>query len=149
HIRQFEGKASFSTWLTRIAINEALMSLRKRRGIREVSIENSSDDESGALDLQIYDSAPDPEVTFSKREVTEILRSAVGKLPARMRTAVELRELGELSTEETAKRTGVSIASVKARIFHGRRKLRKTLRSLRIAPKRIQRIATPAQVFPA
>src|SRR5215813_8384784 len=78
HLHQFEGKASFSTWLTRIAINEALMSLRKRRGIREVSIENSSDDESGALDLQIYDSGPDPEVTFSKREVTEILRSAVG-----------------------------------------------------------------------
>ena len=68
----------------------------------------------------------------------------MGKLPARMRTAVELRELGELSTEETAKRTGVSIASVKARIFHGRRKLRKTLRSLGIAPKRVQRTALAA-----
>jgi|SRR5215472_911024 len=96
HLHQFEGKSSFSTWLTRIAINEALMLLRKGRALREVSMENSTVDERVAHGLEIRDPIPDPEMNYLKREA-EILRSAIGRLTARMPTAVELRELGELS----------------------------------------------------
>jgi RNA polymerase sigma-70 factor, ECF subfamily len=144
HLHRFEGKASFSTWLTRIAMNEALMLLRKRRGLCEVPIADSSDDEMPALGFEVPDPSPDAEVIYLKREATEILRSAIGKLPARLRAAVELRELGELSSQETAKRMGVSVTAVKARIFHGRRKLRKTLRRLEIASKRVPKTALAA-----
>ena len=126
-------------------MNEVLMLLRKRRGLREVPIADSSDDEIAALGFEVPDPSPDAEVNYLKREATEILRSAIGKLPASLRTTVELRELGELSSRETAKRMGVSVAAVKARVFQGRRKLRKTLRSLGIAPKRVQRTALAAQ----
>lgn len=141
HLHRFEGKSSFFTWLTRIAINEALMLLRKGRALREVSMDDSREGETVAHGLQIPDPVPDPEANYLKREATEILRSAIGKLTARLRTAVELRELGELSSQETARRIGVSVTTVKARVFQGRRKLRKTLRSFGIATKRTQRIA--------
>src|SRR5262245_36531338 len=99
HLHRFKGKSSFSTWLTRIAMNEALMLRRKRRGLREVPIGDLSDDEIAARGLEILDPGPDPEVNYLKREATEILRSAIGKLPVRVRTAVELRELRELSSQ--------------------------------------------------
>jgi RNA polymerase sigma-70 factor, ECF subfamily len=145
HLHQFEGKSSFSTWVTRIAMNEAFMVLRKRRGLREVPIKDSNDDEIATLGFEIPDPSPDAEVNYLKREATEILRSAIAKLPAILRTTVELSELGELSSRETAKRLGVSVAAVKGRVFQSRRKLRKTLRSLGIARKRVQRTALAAQ----
>jgi hypothetical protein len=80
-LHRFEGKASFSTWLTRIAMNEALMLLRKRRGLREVPIRDSSDDEIAALGFEVPDPSLDAEVNYLKREATEILRSAIGKYP--------------------------------------------------------------------
>ena len=88
-MHRFEGKAFFSTWLTRIAMNEVLMLLRKRRGLREVPIADSSDDEIAALGFEVPDPSPDAEVNYLKREATEILRSAIGKLPASLRTTVD------------------------------------------------------------
>jgi RNA polymerase sigma-70 factor, ECF subfamily len=111
----------------------------------EVPIKDSSDDVIAAHGFEVPDPSPDAEVSYLKREATEILRSAIGKLPATLRTTVELRELGGLSNQETAKRMGVSVAAVKARLFRGRRKLRKTLRRLGIASKRVQRAALAAQ----
>ncbi len=96
HLKKFEGESLFSTWLTRIAINEALMLLRRRRGTREVPIAESN--------------------------------TEVNELTPGMRKAIELRELGELSTGETAQVMGLSVGAVKARVFHGRRKLRETLK---------------------
>jgi len=134
HLHRFEGRSSFSTWLTRIAINEALMLLRRGRAVREVPIDDSSEDETATHGLEIPDSGPDAEAIYLKLEETEALSEAIGKLRAGPRTAIELRELAELSTQETARRLGLSVAATKARIFHGRRKLRKTLRRLGIAP---------------
>jgi RNA polymerase sigma-70 factor, ECF subfamily len=128
HLCKFEGKSSFSTWLTRIAINEGLMLLRRYRGLREISIDDSSDDEEISFELDIPDSAPGPESSYLQREQKRIVSSAVKRLNATTRKAMELRELGELSTVETARALGLSIAAVKARVFHGRRKLRKRLR---------------------
>jgi RNA polymerase sigma-70 factor (ECF subfamily) len=68
HLHKFEEKSSFSTWLTRIAINEGLMLLRKRRGLREVPIDDSSDSEEPVLPVEVPDSAPGPESSYLRRE---------------------------------------------------------------------------------
>jgi RNA polymerase sigma-70 factor (ECF subfamily) len=128
HLRQFEGKSSFSTWLTRIAINEALILLRKSRGLREVLINDSAEDKEAQLALEIPDSGQSPEDNYSQRERRQILFSALNELPHGTRRAIQLRELGERSTEETARIMGISVNAVKARVFHGRRKLRERLR---------------------
>jgi RNA polymerase sigma-70 factor, ECF subfamily len=127
HLRKFEGKSLFCTWLTRIAINEARMLLRRKRGSREVPIEESSTKSDSALPLDFLDSAPNPEDSCLDREQEQILSAALNKLRPGIRKAIELRELGELSTGETALVMGLSISAVKGRVFHGRRKLRETL----------------------
>src|SRR6267378_3221088 len=128
HLKKFEGESLFSTWLTRIAINEALMLLRRRRGTREVPIAESNTEDETALPLYIADVGPNPEDSCLQRERERIVSAAVNELTPRTRKAIELRELGELSTGETAQVMGLSVGAVKARVFHGRRKLRETLK---------------------
>jgi RNA polymerase sigma-70 factor (ECF subfamily) len=127
HLKKFERKSSFYTWLTRIAINEALMLLRRKRGSREVPIEESSMKAGSALPLEFLDSAPNPEDSCLDREQEQVLSVALNKLRPGIRKAIELRDLGELSTGETALVMGLSVSAVKGRVFHGRRKLRETL----------------------
>ena len=127
HLDSFVGRSSFSTWLTRVAINEALMLLRKNRGWREVLIDDLKGNEDTATPREVPDPAPDPEVIYSHREWERMLSSAMNKLPNETRRAIQLRELDERSTEETARIMGISVGAVKARVFHGRRKLRKRL----------------------
>src|SRR5258707_4013782 len=128
HLKKFEGKSLFCTWLTRIATNEALMLLRRKRGLHEVPMEKSSTKSESSLPLDFLDSAPNPEDSCLDREQKQILSAALNKLRPGIRKAIELRELGELSTGETALVMGLSVAAVKGRVFHGRRKLRETLR---------------------
>jgi RNA polymerase sigma-70 factor, ECF subfamily len=128
HLNKFQGKSSFSTWLTRIAINESLMLLRHGRALREVSVDDYIEAEGKTACLEISDSSPDPEASYLRRERAQILSETLGNLRPGMRTAIELRELAELSTEETARRMGVSVAAVKARLFHARKKLQEKLR---------------------
>jgi RNA polymerase sigma-70 factor, ECF subfamily len=135
HLDNFERKSSFSTWLTRIAINEALMLLRRRRALHEVSINDSSDREGNGWHLEMPDSSPDPEASYARRERVQILSVALGNLRPGLRRAVELHELGELSTSETARRMGLSVAAVKARLFQARRKLRHALTSYLKSPR--------------
>jgi RNA polymerase sigma-70 factor (ECF subfamily) len=128
HLCQFQGESSFSTWLTRIAINEALMFLRSIGAVREVSIDDILD--AGSADsLDIPDSNADPETRYSQREEVRILSKAVRNLRPGLRTTIVLRELRELSTSETARRMGLSVATVKARIFRGKRQLRQEIGS--------------------
>ena len=128
HLCQFQGESSFSTWLTRIAINEALMFLRRLGAVREVSIDDIRDVGS-AESLGIPDSNADPETRCSQREEVRILSKAVRNLRPGLRTSIVLRELRELSTSETARRMGLSVTTVKARIFRGKRQLRQELGS--------------------
>jgi RNA polymerase sigma-70 factor, ECF subfamily len=128
HLHKFEGKSSFSTWLTRIAINEALMSLRRGRGLHEVSISDLAGDGETALGLEIADSRAGPESAFFQSERSRILSAALNKLTPGIRKAIELRELGELSTREAARVMGLSVVAVKGRVFHGRRKLHQVLK---------------------
>ena len=103
------------------------MLLRRKRGTREVILESNKEGET-ALPLDIPDAGPNPEDSCLQREQERILSAAVNELTPGMRKAIELRELGELSTGETARVMGLSVGAVKARIFHGRRKLRQTLK---------------------
>jgi RNA polymerase sigma-70 factor (ECF subfamily) len=128
HLHKFKGKSSFSTWLTRIAINEALMLLRRGRGLREVSIDDLSGNEETALGMEMPDSRAGPESAFLQGERNRILSDAMDKLTPGIRKAIELRELGELSIEEAARVMGLSVAAVKGRLFHGRRKLHQVLK---------------------
>jgi len=126
-LHRFEGRSSFSTWLSSIAINEALMLLRQNRARREVAIDESSNPEESPRCLSICDSGIGPEASYLRKEAAEILSAAMNGLTSHVREAMELRELGELSTRETARRMGLSVPAVKARIFHGRKNLRKII----------------------
>jgi RNA polymerase sigma-70 factor (ECF subfamily) len=133
HLLAFEGRSSFTTWLTSIAINHALMLLRKRRALRELLIDDSSSYERTTPALEIADSSPDPEANYLQGERARILSAAVGELSPGMQRAVELQELGELTMRETARQMGLSVSAVKARLFRARRSLAKSLR-YRIGP---------------
>ena len=130
HLRKFEGRSAFSTWLTRIAVTEALMLLRRSRGLHEVLIDDLNGNEETATTLELPDSSPDPEAIYSQREQVEMLSSAMNELSPGLRKAIQLRELDERSCEETARIMGISISALKGRMFHGRRKLRDRLKRI-------------------
>lgn len=148
YLDRFEGKSSFSTWLTRIAINEALMLLRRGRAMREVSIADLGVDEETSPALEIPDASPDPEAGYLQQEGVRILSTAMAELRPGMRAAIEMRELGELTTRETARRMGLSVSAVKARVFHGRRKLGEAVRRYRRSPRMPGRSALAIAVSP-
>ena len=136
HLHTFEGKSSFATWLTRITVNEALMLLCRVRRHREVSIdEDTLDSQRAASPLEIPDSNPNPEAMYLQREEARILSAAMGKLGPGHRKAIELRDLGELSNEETARRMGLSISASKSTVSRGRRKLREAIKGYVRSPR--------------
>ena len=130
HLRNFEGRSAFSTWLTRIAINEALMFARRTRGLREVLLDDVNENEEAATAMEVPDSSPNPEAIYSQRESAEMLALAMNELPAGTRRAIQLRELDGRSSEETARIMGISEAALKGRTFHGRKKLRERLQHI-------------------
>jgi RNA polymerase sigma factor (sigma-70 family) len=125
HLRDFDGRSTFSTWLTRIAINSALMILRKRRTLTEVTLDSSPEDTVGFVH-EIADQAPNPEARYARHEQKRLLRQAVQKLRPSLRSAVEIRQLQEVSMQETADAMGISLAAAKARLFHAKAALRKS-----------------------
>jgi RNA polymerase sigma-70 factor, ECF subfamily len=128
HLRSFKGDSRFSTWLSRIAINAALMKLRKKRHLRDVSLDDSAETEQPSSRLDVEDQGLNPEQLYAEKEGQRILSEAMNDLTPGMRKAIELRELDERSTEETARIMGITVGAVKARVFHGRRKLRERLK---------------------
>jgi RNA polymerase sigma-70 factor, ECF subfamily len=120
HVKDFDERSRFATWLTRIAINAALAKLRKDHWKREIPI----DEPNPACELErhseIRDDAPDPEETYRLRERREILNTAILCLRPRTRRVMELHQLQEHSLRETAQILGISTAAVKARLFHAR-----------------------------
>ena len=120
----FREDATFSTWVTRIAINEALMMLRHRRADKAVQ---GIDDTEGSFVLDLADKALTPEQAFSENELRAAVIHAISNLRENLRTVVLLRELQGLTSAETARRLGLTVSAVKARAFHARRFLRKHL----------------------
>jgi RNA polymerase sigma factor (sigma-70 family) len=125
HIKDFDGRSSFFTWLTRIAINSALMTIRKKRSSREIPI-GSGELGANGVGWDVPDPSANPEKLYAQRESERILREAICELRPTIRQAVEV-QLREHSMEETAGMIGVSVAAAKGRLFHGRRALRKAL----------------------
>jgi RNA polymerase sigma-70 factor (ECF subfamily) len=128
HLKSFNGDSRFSTWLSSIAINAALMKLRKRRRQWDVSLDESAETEQSFSRLDVEDQGLNPEQLYAQKERQRILSEAMKNLTPGMRKAIELRELDERSTEETARIMGISVGAVKARVFHGRKKLRERLK---------------------
>jgi RNA polymerase sigma-70 factor (ECF subfamily) len=127
HLKSFNGDSRFSTWLSRIAINAALMKLRKKQHL-DVSLDESAENEQSSPRLDVEDQGLNPEQLYAQMELQRILTEAINELTPGMRKAIELRELDERSGEETARIMGISVSAVKARVFHGRKKLRERLK---------------------
>src|SRR5260370_27703406 len=104
------------------------MRLRKKQRKCDVSLEESAEIDEASSRLDVEDQGPNPEQLYAQQEQQRILSEAMKELTPGMRRAIELRELAEQSTEETARIMGISAGAVKARVFHGRRKLRERLK---------------------
>src|ERR1700680_1577916 len=128
NLEQFARNSRFYTWLVRIAVNEALMKLRKRRP-NQVSLDEplAGTDGDDSVFREIEDWGPSPEKKFAQIELNEILNSVIGELDPIFRVAFLLRDVEGLSTEETAQILGISVAAVKSRLLRARLKLRQKL----------------------
>jgi RNA polymerase sigma-70 factor (ECF subfamily) len=124
---QFQGNSKFYTWLVRIAVNESLMRLRKRRTGKMVSIDDDIETEEGSVPRDLADWSPNPEQNYSQSELAEILRKTIQGLPQGFRVVFVLRDVDGLSTEETAETLGLSIPAVKSRLLRARLQLRERL----------------------
>ncbi len=127
HLHNFREGSRFYTWLVRIAVNEGLMKLRKRRTGRLVQMEDSTDDEGHTVPREFVDWGPNPEQLYEQSELEGILQKAVDSLSPNFRTVFLLRDVEKLSTEETADVLEISIGAVKARLFRARLQLREDL----------------------
>jgi RNA polymerase sigma-70 factor, ECF subfamily len=124
HLKDFQERSSFSTWLTRITINCALMMLRKKRGCFEMSLDGT--DEPGGIceRWEIASSAENPESSLVRREREALLRESMLQLPPLCRQAVELWQVREYSAREIAEALGISVPAVKSRLSRARMTLR-------------------------
>lgn len=127
NLEQFQENSKFYTWLVRIAVNEALMKLRKRRTDRTVSIDEDVETEEGSMPREVADWSPNPEQLYGQSELGEILRKTIHGLPPGFRTVFVLRDVEGLSTEETAEMLGLSVPAVKSRLLRARLQLRERL----------------------
>lgn len=125
HLGEFDERAQFSTWLVRIAINSALMILRKKNQKRDVSLDQAATEEKSEMPLQIPDSRPNPEQHFLRTERRRIVGHAVGKLRPRVRRVLQICQLEECSVKETAYKLGISTSATKSLLLRGRASLRK------------------------
>lgn len=133
HFKDFDGRSTFSTWLTRITINSALMLLRKKRRAVCVSLDRTREDDGTELCMEVPDRAANPERRYLEMERETILHDAIAALRPSIRRAVKVQQLEEHSLREAADRMGISVTATKGRLFHAKRLLRKSprLKSLR------------------
>ncbi|HEY1203693.1 MAG: sigma-70 family RNA polymerase sigma factor [Bryobacteraceae bacterium] len=127
HLADFQGNSKFYTWLVRIAVNQALMKLRKRKTDASVSLDDPYDTGEDNLVREIAVWEPNPEQTYSQEEIRAILEKAVDSLPPTFRAVFALRDIEELSTEETAAALNLSVPAVKSRLLRARLRLREKL----------------------
>src|SRR5690242_212967 len=127
HLDQFKGDSKFYTWVVRIAVNQALMKLRRRKTDKSVSLDEQIDTGEDTLVREIAAWGEDPEQQFSREELGEILDKAIQSLEPPYRSVFVLRDIEDLSTEETADALGLSIPAVKSRLLRARLQLREKL----------------------
>jgi len=124
HLNTFQGRASFSTWLTTIAINTALMLLRKQKGVVKSTIDGILDDGTPSDKWELRDRRETPEQHYERQQRSELLQEALLRLQPASRQIVEMYQTGELSTREIAQSLGVSEATVKSRMWRAKKVLR-------------------------
>jgi RNA polymerase sigma-70 factor (ECF subfamily) len=127
HLDQFKGDSKFYTWIVRIAVNQALMKLRRRKTDKSVSLDEQIDTGEDTIVREIAAWDEDPEQQFSREELGGILDRAVQSLEPPYRSVFVLRDIDELSTEETAEALGLSVPAVKSRLLRARLQLREKL----------------------
>jgi len=124
---QFQASAKFSTWLIRIVLNEALMKLRKQHTGREESLDRDFQSDRDILPVDVADWSPNPQELYSAMEFRKILIKCLVRLQPALRIVFVLRDIEELSTDETGEALGLSAVAVKARLFRARLQLREGL----------------------
>ncbi len=126
HLPEFEGNSRFYTWLVRIAVNQALMKLRKRRP-NQVSLDEEIETGDDSFFRDVEDWGPSPAERFEQTQLHEILNTAISELDPSFRIVFQLRDIEEMSTEETADVLHLSVPAVKSRLLRARLKLRQKL----------------------
>jgi RNA polymerase sigma-70 factor (ECF subfamily) len=125
HLKEFEGTSRFTTWLTRVAINEALQKLRRRRNTTSLDDPAISDDQ--LMPQRTDEWHANPEQRYAVQELRQLVEEAIRSLPPAYRVAFTLRDVENLSTEEAAEALGLSIAGLKSRILRARLMVREAL----------------------
>jgi RNA polymerase sigma-70 factor (ECF subfamily) len=127
---QFEGRSLFTTWISRIAINEALMCLRKRRSTVHTALDEAMPSAEEILARDDFQSAVEgPEAAYSRKELRDLLMRAIANLRPAYRVVFLLRAIEQLSTTETARVLKISVSGVKARLRRARSELQECLRN--------------------
>jgi RNA polymerase sigma-70 factor (ECF subfamily) len=127
NLQNFQEQSKFYTWLVRIAVNEALMRLRRRRPERMVSLDEEVKTDEDSMPREVADWSPNPEQQYTQAELRDILTKTIQGLPSSFRTVFVLRDVEGLSTEETAEALELSIPAVKSRLLRARLQLRERL----------------------
>lgn len=116
HLNSFQGRSSFSTWLTRIAINNAFIHLRRKRGVM-VSIDDTEQASLPGEAWMLRDRGPDPECQLISKQQKELFAEGICRLPQRLRTVIELKAKEGYSAKEIAGKLGISESAAKSRLW--------------------------------
>jgi RNA polymerase sigma factor (sigma-70 family) len=127
HLNTFDGRAKFSTWLSRIAINSALMILRRKRAHRETSMDWSADGETWQQ-WEVTDKRANIEEHYARKEAERRLKRAIHRLRPTLRTIIEIQQADDSSVKEISEVAGISVAATKSRLLRARTVLRRSLR---------------------
>jgi RNA polymerase sigma-70 factor, ECF subfamily len=131
NIGQFRSDCAFSTWLTRIAINSALMVLRRRRRRTQISDTGATNLADSPVLQELPDLSPNPEFLYAERQVEESLRGAIQQLPRCFRSVTELYLAKDCSTRDVAETLGITVGAVKSRLMRAKKALRISVPELR------------------
>jgi RNA polymerase sigma-70 factor (ECF subfamily) len=129
HMGQFEGRSQFTTWISRIAINEALMNLRKRHRAIHEPFEDAMSNVEASQEIWAHSSIEAPDRAYARKELRNTLRTAIERLRPNYRSVFLMRAVEDLSTLETARSLGISVSAVKTRMRRARRELQDILQS--------------------
>ncbi len=148
HLNSFQGRSLFSTWLTRIVMNAALMALRRKSARPEASLEECQDGELDDWPAWVIDHRPNPEQACAATEAKQVVERHIEQLPSGVRSAFWLREMEGLSTKEAREILGIAESAVKSRLFRARRQLTNSLRqSFRMVSQDVEDVSLGKKVM--
>jgi RNA polymerase sigma-70 factor (ECF subfamily) len=123
HLKQFNREAKFSTWLTRIVVNQCLMRIRKAKRAKMLYMDDTQLGDE-VVTLELRDESPTPEEQLGQREVSTVLEKEIGRIPPLLRNVFVLRDVQQMGMPEVAEKLGISIAAAKSRLLRARMELR-------------------------